>query len=175
VTKTNSTSDKIRAQIDKSAAELNSTAPVKRLPEGEPPEGVSGLVADYPGLAIAAGLGIGLLAGALLPRSAGRKLARGAIFLASAGGELGLAFGKQALQAADQATRDGREKLSETASGVASSVSDRAAALGHKAAEAGRSAGTGAQRLAGDASDRARGVGAGIAKLATDAVARIKT
>lgn len=174
MTKTNSTSDRIRAQIDKSSAELKSTAPAKRVPEAVPPEGVSGLVADYPGLAIAAGLGIGLLAGALLPRSAGRKLARGAIFLASAGGELGLAFGKQALQAADEATRESREKLSGTASEVANTVADRATELGHKAADAGRSAGAGAQRLAGDASDRARDVGAGIAKLAIDAVARIK-
>lgn len=155
-------------------SDLTVTTSARRLPEGEPPEGVSGLVADYPGLAIAAGLGIGLLAGALLPRSTGRKLARGAVFLASTGGELGLAFGKQALQAADEATRDGREKLSETASEVATAVADRATELGHKAADAGRNAGARAQRLAGDASGRARDVGAGLAKLAIDAVARIK-
>lgn len=149
------------------------TAP-HRLPEGEPPEGVAGLIADYPGLAVAAGLGIGLLAGALLPRSTGRKLARGAVFLASAGGEIGLALGKQALQAADEATREGREKLSETATDVAHTVAERASDISHKAAEAGRSAGANVQRLAGDTSDRVRDVGAGLAKLAIDAVARIR-
>jgi hypothetical protein len=163
-----------KANNKQAGTELTVSTPALRLPEGEPPEGVSGLIADYPGVAIAAGLGIGLLAGALLPRSTGRKLARGAVFLASAGGELGLALGKQALQAADEATRDGREKLSETASEVASTVADRATELGHKAADAGRSAGAGAQRIAGDASDRARDVGAGLAKLAIDSIARIK-
>lgn len=154
--------------------ETEAATALQRLPEGEPPEGVAGLIADYPGLAIAAGIGVGLLAGALLPRSAGRKLARGAVFLASAGGEIGLALGKQALQAADDATRESREKLSETASDVAHNVAERATDLGHKAVETGRSAGAGAQRLAGDASDRAKDVGASLAKLAIDAVARIR-
>jgi hypothetical protein len=164
VTKTNS---------QQTGTELTPTA-AQRLPEGEPPEGVSGLIADYPGLAIAAGLGIGLLAGALLPRSTGRKLARGAVFLASAGGEIGLALGKQALQAADEATRESREKLSETATEVAHNVAERASDLGHKATEASRSAGANAHRIVGDASDRARDVGAGLAQLAIDAVARIR-
>lgn len=165
-------------------ADAENTLPVAvapRLPEGEPPEGVAGLIGDYPGLAIAAGLGIGLLAGALLPRSAGRKLARGAVFLASAGGELGLALGKQALQAADEATREGRGKLSGTASevahdlsGRASDLAERASDLGTKAAEAGRTVSAGAQRIASDASDRARDAGAGLVKLAIDTVSRIR-
>lgn len=164
-----------KANSDPTNTDVVSASPNPRLPDGEPPEGVIGLIADYPGLAIAAGVGIGLLAGALLPRSAGRKLARGAVFLASAGGEIGLALGKQALQAADQATREGREKISETASEVAQTVTGRATDLGHKAAEASRSAGANAQRLAGDASDRARDVGAGLAKLAVEAVSRIRS
>lgn len=171
--KTTSKSDQIRARIDESATDLRATAPTK-LPEGEPPEGVSGLIADYPGLAIAAGVGIGLIAGALLPRSAGRKMARGAVFLASTGSELGLALGKQALRKADEATRDSRERLSETAGDVAHTVAERASDLSHKAAEVSRSAGANAQRVAGDASDRARDLGLGLAKLAVDAVARIR-
>lgn len=161
------------SNTDEFATELKGTAPTK-LPEGEPPEGVSGLIADYPGLAIATGLGIGLLAGALLPRSAGRKMARGAVFLASTGSELGLALGKQALRKADEVTRDSRERLSETAGEVAHSVAERASDLSHKAAEASRTAGTNAQRLAGDASERARDLGLGLAKLAVDVVARIR-
>lgn len=163
-----------KANSNPTGTELTAGAPAQRLPEGEPPEGVAGLIGDYPGLAIAAGLGIGLLAGALLPRSAGRRLARGAVFLASAGGEIGLALGKQALQAADEATREGRERLSETATEVAHTVVDRASDLGHKATEVGRSAGANAQRLAGGASERARDVGTGLAQLAIDAVAKIR-
>lgn len=163
-----------KANSKPTGTDLTPASPAQRLPEGEPPEGVAGLIADYPGLAIAAGMGIGLLAGALLPRSTGRKLARGAVFLASAGGEIGLALGKQALQAADEATRESRQKISETATEVANNVAERASGLSQKAAEAGRHAGANAQRLAGGATDRARDAGAGLAKLAIDAVARIK-
>lgn len=163
-----------KANSKPTGTELTPASSAQHLPEGEPPEGVAGLIADYPGLAIAAGVGMGLLAGALLPRSAGRKLARGAVFLASAGGEIGLALGKQALQAADEATRESREKISEVASDVVHNAADRASDLGHKAAEVSRSAGANAQRLAGEASDRTRDVGAGLAKLAIDAVSRIR-
>lgn len=163
-----------KANSNQAGAELTATNSAQPLPEGEPPEGVSGLIAEYPGLAIAAGIGIGLLVGALLPRSAGRKIARGAVFLASAGGEIGLALGKQAFQAADEATREGRERLTETATGVAQNITERASDLGHKATDAGRNANINAKRLAGDASERARDVGAGIAKLAIDAVTRIR-
>ncbi|MFT4027095.1 MAG: hypothetical protein QM676_09885 [Novosphingobium sp.] len=137
--------------------------PATRLPDAEPPEEFSSLVGEYPGLAIAAGLGLGLLAGALLPRSAGRKIARGVFFLATTGGELGLVLGKQALRKADDVTRESREKIGETAAEAA-----------HKAADAGRKAGANAQRIAGDASERARGIGVGLARMAIDAAARIR-
>lgn len=144
--------------------------PTTRLPEANPPEQLSNLLGEYPGLAIAAGLGIGLLAGALLPRSAGRKLARGAFFLASTGGELGLILGKQALHKADAATREGREKLGETAVEAAHKAAD----AGRKAADVGRKAGVEAQRVAGDASERARDVGLSLVKLAIDTVGRLR-
>jgi hypothetical protein len=144
--------------------------PATRLPDADPPEQFSSLVGEYPGLAIAAGLGLGLLAGALLPRSAGRKIARGAFFLATTGGELGLAFGKQALSKADDATRESREKLGETAVEAAHMAAD----AGRKAADAGRKAGANAQKIAGDASERARDVGLSFAKMAIDAASRLR-
>lgn len=165
VTKANSTSDRLREKIEASAADLHGdpAVPALRVPDAEPPEQFSGLLAEYPGLAIAAGLGLGLLAGAVLPRRAGRKLARGAFFLASTGGELGMILGKQALRKADDATRDGRQKLGETVSGAA-----------HKAADASRKAGAQAKDAATDASERARDLGLGLAKMAIDAASKLR-
>ena len=179
MTKANNKSDGIRAKIAKSEAQLHGddALPVARRPDAEPPEKFSNLISDYPGLAIAAGLGLGLLAGVLLPRSTGRKLLRGGVFVTSTASELGLAFGKQAVRKADDATRDGREILGETAAKagrVASDAGRKAAEAGRKAADVGRDAGAGAQRLAEDATERARDLGLGLAKLAITAASRLR-
>lgn len=184
MTKANSKSRRIKARIAESEAELEAgkpSLPAARLPDAAPPEKFSGLVAEYPGLALAAGIGLGLLAGAVMPRGAGRKLARGAFFLASTGGELGMILGKQALRKADGATREGREKLGETASEAAqqvvqmgTEVGRKAADAGRKAADAGRKAGANAQRAAEDASERARDFGLGLARMALDAASRLR-
>jgi ElaB/YqjD/DUF883 family membrane-anchored ribosome-binding protein len=179
MTKAPSKSDRIREKIAESEAQLHGGEglPAVRRPEAAPPEKFSSLISDYPGLAIGAGLGIGLLAGALLPRSASRKLLRGGVFLASTAGELGLAFGKQALRKADDATRDGRSLLGDTAAKagrLATDAGHKAADAGRKAAETGREAGASAQRLAEETAERVRDLGAGIAKKASDAAARLR-
>jgi hypothetical protein len=178
VTKATKQSERIRAKIDASAANLEAgKAVAARLPAADPPEKFSGLIGDYPGLAIAAGLGLGLLAGSLIPRSAGRKLVRGAVFLASTGGELGLIYGKQALHKVDEATREGREMLGEAAAEAAqkgTEAAHKAAEAGLKVAEAGRQAGAGAQRVAEDASGRARDLGLSLVKMAIDTAARLR-
>lgn len=172
VTKTTDKSDELRAKIDASAADLRGDKAVlaTRLPDADPPEQFSSLIGEYPGLAIAAGLGLGLLAGAILPRNTGRKLARGVFFLASTGGELGLVLGKQALTKVDDATRDSREKLTGTAMDVAHKAADVSRDVASKAADAGRKAG----HVAGDASERARDLGLGLVKVAIDAASRLR-
>lgn len=179
MTKAASKSERIRDKIADSEAQLHSGdhVPAARQPEPAPPEKFSNLVSEYPGLAIAAGLGIGLLAGAILPRSAGRKLVRGGVFVASTASELGLAFGKQAIRKADDVTRDGRELIGDTAAKagrLATDAGHKAADAGRKAADAGREAGAGAQRLAEDATERVRDLGVGLAKLAVDAAGRLR-
>lgn len=57
-------------------------------PDAYPPEDYRSLAAEYPWLTVAAGLGIGALAGALLPRSFGSKLGRGALGMAGLVGEM---------------------------------------------------------------------------------------
>lgn len=172
MTKPTSKSDRIQTKIAESEAQLQAddALPAARRPDAAPPEKFSNLISDYPGLAIAAGLGLGLLAGVLLPRSTGRKLLRGGVFVASTASELGLAFGKQAVRKADDATRDGREILGETAAKAGRVASD----AGRKAADVGREAGAGAQRLAEDATERARNLGLGLAKIAIEAASRLR-
>jgi hypothetical protein len=141
-----------------------------RPPDASPPEKLTSLIGDYPGLAIVAGLGLGVLVSALLPRHAGRKLAKGAVFVATAAGEVGLALGKQALEKADDATRDGREILSETAADAGRLAAD----AGRKASKAAQDAGHNAQRLAGDATTTARDLGLALARKAVDAASRLR-
>ncbi|MDB5723369.1 MAG: hypothetical protein JWQ16_123 [Novosphingobium sp.] len=179
MTKATSKSDRIRAKIADSDAQLQAedTLPAVRRPDPAPPEKFSNLISEYPGLAIAAGVGIGLLAGVLLPRSTGRKLLRGGVFVASTASELGLAFGKQAVRKADSATRDGREMLGDTATKaghLASGAGRKAADAGRKAVDVGREAGAGALHLAEDATERAHDLGLGLVKMAVEAASRLR-
>lgn len=179
MTKADNKSENLRDKIAASDAQLKQDEgrAATRAPGAEPPDKLSSLVAEYPGLAIAAGLGIGILAGALLPRSAGRKLVRGGVMMASAAGELGLAVGKQAMHRADEVARESRELLGDTAAGASRVANDAgriAADTGRVVADAGRKAGAGAQRLAAEASDKARDLGAGIARKASDAASRLR-
>jgi hypothetical protein len=179
MTKATSKSDPTQAKLAKSEAQSqgDDALPVPRRPDDAPPEKFSTLISDYPGLAIAAGLGLGLLAGAILPRSTGRKLVRGGAFVASTAGELGMALGKQAIRKAEDATRDGREALGDTAARagrVAAEAGHKIADAGRKAADAGRDAGAGAHKLAGDATERVRDLGLGLAKMAVDAATRLR-
>ncbi len=154
--------------------ETTSSMPVAaRLPDRAPPDQLSGLIKEYPGLVIAAGLGLGILASVLLPRSAGRKLLRGGAFLASAAGELGYAFGKQAVAKAGEGRErlgDLREELGERAGDAA----QLAGAAGRKTAEAGRAAGDSVQRMAIDASSVVRELGEDLARRASKTLARLR-
>lgn len=179
MTDATSKSDRIQAKIAKSEAQLQGDGafPATHRPDEAPPEKFSNLISDYPGLAVAAGLGLGLLAGAILPRSAGRKLVRGGVFVASTASELGMAFGKQAIRKADEATRDGREVLGDTAAKAgraAAEAGHKVVDAGRKAADAGRDAGAGAQKFAEDATERVRDLGLGLAKRAVDAASRLR-
>lgn len=120
-----------------------------------------------------AGLGLGILAGALLPRSAGRKLLRGGAFFASALGEVGYALGKQAIDKAGE----GRERLGDLRDELGERAGDaaqRAGEAGRRTAEAGRAAGDNLQRMAIDASSVVRELGEDLARRASKTLARLR-
>lgn len=102
------------------------------------------LADDHPWLLVAAGTGIGLLVGALLPRRAGSKGMSRALGLATAGAELAMAFSRNARDAAGEGAREGLHRIEE---GTAP-LRRRA---GEVAGSASRSARMTGARLAGEA------------------------
>lgn len=138
---------RIRQRIEKSqdrlTRESEAVTPIPRrepLPDRHPPESYRDLAGEYPWLTVAAGVGFGLLIGALVPRGVGGKLGRRAVGAAAAAAELGLLLSKQAR---DKAADAGREGLAE--------LGERTAPLRQRATRAsGAARGTGV-RLAGEA------------------------
>jgi len=66
------------------------------LPDASPPESYRSLAAEYPWLTLAAGAGVGLLVGALIPRRITGKLGQRAAAAATWAGEVGMALAPQA-------------------------------------------------------------------------------
>lgn len=124
----------------------------QNLPEAYPPEDYRSLAAEYPLLTVAAGLGLGLLVGALVPKSVGGKLGKRAFALATVAGEIGLALSKQARDAAAEAGTDGLAKA-----GAASAPLRRRAA-----------------RIAGTAGGGARSAGVLVAREAIKLATRVR-
>ncbi len=145
-----------RAKIRRKVAESEAGLARQRLPDGEPPEGVRSLAMDYPFALVFGGLAIGLIAGAFIPRSAGKGLGRGAVAAASIASELALAYGQRALDATGKAAGEGRARITD----IGAAVSDGVTTYGAKAANVlgdARKAATGAARdTAGTARDSGR-------------------
>jgi ElaB/YqjD/DUF883 family membrane-anchored ribosome-binding protein len=85
------------------------------LPDAYPPENYRSLLAEYPWLTVAAGAGLGLLAGALLPKRAGAKFGKRALGVATVAAELGLALSRQAGSTAAEKTAPLRQHASRAA------------------------------------------------------------
>ncbi len=83
------------------------------LPDRDPPEDYRSLAREYPWLMIAAGLGLGVLVATVLPRKFAGKTAKRAMGIATVAAELGLAYGRQARDAAGEAAHDGLVLLEE--------------------------------------------------------------
>ena len=129
------------AAVDRGDA---SQSPIRALPQpAEPLAGARALAGEYPFAVMLGGLALGALVGAFLPRSAGRKLAKGAIAAASVAGELGLLYGRQALEKAG----DAAGSLDELKDSVSSSATD----YSRKAADAVGGASRKAADIVGDA------------------------
>jgi len=113
-------------------------APAKRIPADGPPESLAGLVRQHPGVIVVGGLALGVAVGLLLPKTVKGKLSARAGTLAAIAGEIGLSL----LAKADEAAREGREKIgelggnaSQRAGNAAASARSNSLRLAKKAAE----------------------------------------
>ena len=147
MSKTEPRQDRIAKRITASQERLQrnskTTPPKKRrdpLPDAWPPENYRTLAKEYPWLAMAAGLGVGVLVAALLPRNVLSKAGRRAMGAATVAAELGLAYSKQARDAAGEAAHDGLVIIDETT-----------APLRQRATNAGKTARSSGMRLAREA------------------------
>lgn len=96
-------------------------------------DGVGEFIRSHPAAFIAGGILLGVVAGALLPRGTGRRLAKGATAAAIAAGQVGLQLSHQARETAEELTREGRDALERNAS----AAQRRATELASSAREAG--------------------------------------
>ena len=119
--------------------------PVGQTPIEDPPvseqsgaertlDKVTGFAREHPALAVASGLAVGVLAAALLRgrlrstsigRGAGASLAKRALALAAAAGEIGLNLSREARESASHAAEEGRKRIGHeaTVSKVPSKIS----------------------------------------------------
>ncbi len=143
--------DRIRSRIEASQERLHRESeqlpaiPSRRAPaDAYPPEDWRGLASEHPWLVVAAGAGVGLLVGALLPKRAGSKTTSRALSLAAAGAELAIAFSRNAREAASDGAREGLDRIEE---GTAP-LRRRAGQVAGNASRSARSTGV---RIAGEA------------------------
>lgn len=129
-----------QGRLERDSTDLPAIARRDPLPDAYPPEDFRALAKEHPLLTVAAGVGLGLLAGALIPKGAASKTGRRLIGLATVAAELGLAFSKQA---ADKAGEAGRESLTRLDQGTAP--------LRQRAGQAGTAARSRGVELAGEA------------------------
>lgn len=161
--------EQLRRKVAQSQETLARTPPAARMPGNAPPEGYKALAIEYPFALIAGGLALGAVAGALLPRSVVRKLAQGAIGMAGIAGDVGLAYGRKALETAGDLSDDGRGKLGDLGKKLSDlHLGEKLTVLGE---DAGKSAGI-YGRKAADIAGKAAELAADAAGIAVDAAGK---
>jgi hypothetical protein len=119
-------SDKRKQLRDKlEAAEARHEARERADRAASPADRVTSFAREHPILLIAGGLAIGIAVSALVPRSPTRRFSKKtAAFLATVA-ELGIAYGREALEAAEEAGRQGKDKLAELSSTAKDKAGDQ--------------------------------------------------
>jgi hypothetical protein len=130
--------DRIADKIAASQSRLDRDSPAlpaSPIPprDAYPPEDYRSLAAEYPWLTVAAGLGLGLLAGALVPKRAGSKLGQRALSLAVMAGELGLALSRQAGERASVASKEGLTRARQGTTQIRSGARSTGATIAREA------------------------------------------
>lgn len=147
--------ERIKAKVEASQARLKrdggDRVPAQKLPnlpDAYPPENYRTLASEYPLLTMGFGLGLGLLAGALLPKRRKGKFGKRAVAIATAATEIAFALGKHARDTALEAERAAAGKTLGTAAGARRQASRLAEQAGGQARQAAIGAVREAARLA---------------------------
>lgn len=93
---------------------------------------ITSFAREHPLLLVAGGLAIGVALSALVPRSPTRKLSKKTVALLGAIAEFGIAYGREAMDAAEEAGRQGKAKLVELRGGAKGETVER---IGEEPAE----------------------------------------
>lgn len=128
--------DRIAAKIAASQDRLDrssGTRPALPAKDAYPPENYRSLIAEYPWLAVAAGLGVGLLAGAIAPKKTSSRFGKRALSFVIAAGEISMALSKQAGERASEAGREGLALAREGTSQARSTARSASASVAREA------------------------------------------
>lgn len=102
-----------QARLQRESEELPALPQRQHFPDAYPPEDYRSLAAEYPWLTVAAGVGAGLLLGAVLPKGVGGKLGKRALTAATLAAEFGLAMSRKAGDKASESGSEGLRKIGE--------------------------------------------------------------
>ncbi|WEK47098.1 MAG: hypothetical protein P0Y56_02090 [Candidatus Andeanibacterium colombiense] len=80
-------------------------------PASGPIDKLTAVAKEHPLLVVLGGIAVGVAVSTLIPRSPTRRLSRNALGFLTTVAELGIAYGRQALDAADDASQPTRERL----------------------------------------------------------------
>jgi hypothetical protein len=100
----------LRERIE--AGQARQAARAKPAADG-PIDRLTSVAKEHPLLVVLGGLAIGVAISTLIPRSPTRKLSKNALGFLTTVAELGIAYGRQALENADEASQPTRERLGE--------------------------------------------------------------
>ena len=120
-------------RMRRDSANLPAVPVRESLPDAYPPEDYRTLAGEYPWLTMAAGAGLGLLAGALLPKKSGARLGKRALGMATIAAELGLALSRRAGEAADEKAAPLRQRAGRAAGSARAGARSAGATIAREA------------------------------------------
>ena len=90
----------------------------REKPANGPIDKLTAVAKEHPLLVVLGGLAIGVALSTLIPRSPTRRLSKNALGFLTTVAELGISYGRQALETADDASQPARDKLGDFGSAL---------------------------------------------------------
>lgn len=152
------------AAAPKSAEKKHAPVRSSAKPAPTTTQSLRATAAEYPFLTIVGGIAAGAVLYSLLPKAFARKLAKRSVALATVAGELGMVYGKSALDKAGELGHDAQERIGDAVKSLDENTADARSRAGELAGEAGARA----AQIAGDAFSATRETGSKVAETTRD-------